>query len=778
MNNEKDLYSTKEYFNNLNKYWNATNYLAACQLYLVDNPILERKLVKEDIKDRIVGHWGTVPGQNFIYVHLNRIINKYDTNMIYISGPGHGGNFFIANSYIEGTYTETYPKFTKDKEGLKKLYKQFSFPGGVSSHVSPECPGSIHEGGELGYSLAHAFGTVMDNKDLIAVAVVGDGEAETGSIATGWQGIKFINPKNDGVVLPILHLNGYKISNPTVLARTSDEDLDKLFSGIGYEVHFVEGNDPNLMHPLMAQELDKCIEKIKDIQSGKITGKITYPMIILRTPKGWTGPKEVNDKKIEDCFRAHQVPITIDSDKDVELLEDWLRSYKPEELFDSNGHIVKEIEDMAPKGNKRISANPVTNGGLLRKDLILPNVEKYGIKENHGQVEASDMSELGGYLLDVYKNNPTNFRFFGPDEALSNRLNKVFTEEKRSWNTTLNKDDEFLSNTGRVMDGYLSENMCEGWLEGYILSGRHGFFHTYESFIRVVDSMVSQHGKWIKVIKELPWRKEISSLNIVLASHVWQQDHNGYSHQDPGFSDHLVNKKANIINLYFPADSNTLIQTMDYCLKTTNQINAIVASKHLRPQWLSKEEAKDHFEKGISEWKWASTCTNNPDLVMACCGETPTLETLAAVQILNELLPDLKIRVINIVDLMKIQSNNLHPHGLNDEEYDNLFTKDKPIIFAYHGYPSLIRELTYYRTNRNLSVHGYEEEGTITTTFDVRVMNKLDRYHLVIDALNHINCDNKESLIKQMEVKLSYHHDYIREYGKDIPEVVDFKWKR
>jgi len=706
---DNNYYSSKEYFDLLNKYWNATNYLSAAQLYLVDNPILKRPLDRDDIKNRIVGHWGTVPGQNFIYAHLNRVINKYDLNMIYISGPGHGGNFFIANAYIEGTYTETYPKFTKDKQGLKKLFKQFSYPGGVSSHVSPECPGSLHEGGELGYSLAHAFGTVMDNKDLITVCVVGDGEAETGSIATGWQGIKFINPKNDGVVLPILHLNGYKISNPTVLARTSDEDLKMMFTGIGYDVHFVEGDEPEKMHKLMAAELDKCIEKIKEIQSGKFE-KPLYPMIILRTPKGWTGPKEVNGKKIEDTFRAHQVPITIDTDEDVILLETWLKSYHPEELFDSEGHIIPELEELAPKGDRRMSANPVTNGGLLRKDLLLPSVTKYGISENHGSIEASDMTELGSYLHDVYQKNPTNFRFFGPDEALSNRLNEVFADERRSWNSILVDNDEFLAKDGRVLDGYLSENMCEGWLEGYLLTGRHGFFHTYESFIRVVDSMISQHSKWIKVTKELPWRKEISSLNIVLASHVWQQDHNGYSHQDPGFSDHLANKKADIINLYFPADANTLIYTMDHCLKTKNQINAIVASKHPRPQWLSKEEAKQHFEQGISEWKWASNCTNDPDLVMACCGETPTLETLAAVQILNELLPEIKIRVINVVDLMKLQSPNLHPHGLSDKAFDTLFTSNKPIIFAYHGYPSLIRELTYFRANHNLSVHGYEEE--------------------------------------------------------------------
>lgn len=764
----------------LDKYLRAANYLSACQLYLLDNPLLKRELRIEDIKRNIVGHWGTVPGQNFIYVHLNRIINKYDLNMIYLSGPGHGGNAMVAESYLEGTYSEIYPNITRDEDGLKKLFKQFSFPGGISSHVAPETPGSINEGGELGYSLSHAFGAVLDNPDLIAACVVGDGEAETGPLATSWHGNKFLNPKKDGVVLPILHLNGYKIANPTIFARISNEELLSFFKGCGYNPIIVEDNGD--IHENMALALDECVSEIKKIKSNDNDERPIYPMIILKTKKGWTGPKEVKGNVIEGTFRAHQVPISIsrDNPENLRLLEDWLRSYHPEELFTSDGKLISELECMHPTGNRRMSANPVANGGLLLKELRTPDFRDYAIQVKRGETNAQDMKELGRYVADLIKLNPDNFRVFGPDEALSNRLNYVFDVTKRQFMGKKYDYDEFLSNEGRVIDSYLSEHMCEGMLEGYLLTGRHGFFHSYEAFVRIVDSMASQHAKWLKVTSELDWRREISSLNYVLTSHIWQQDHNGYTHQDPGFLNHLVTKKSDIVRMYLPADTNMLISCFDHCVKSKNYINVIVASKHERPQWLTMEEAVKHCTKGIGIWDWASTDNGeNPDIVMACCGDTPTLETLAAVSILKENYPELKIRVINVVDLMKLESNAKHPHGLTEDEYDMLFTKDKPIIFAFHGYPSLIHQLVYRRENKNIHVHGYKEEGTITTPFDMRVQNELDRYHLVMDALKYLDIlgDRRASLNEWCISKLLEHKAYIRDYGEDMPIVKNWKWQ-
>ena len=764
----------------LDKYLRAANYLSACQLYLLDNPLLKRELRIEDIKRNIVGHWGTVPGQNFIYVHLNRIINKYDLNMIYLSGPGHGGNAMVAESYLEGTYSEIYPNITRDEDGLKKLFKQFSFPGGISSHVAPETPGSINEGGELGYSLSHAFGAVLDNPDLIAACVVGDGEAETGPLATSWHGNKFLNPKKDGVVLPILHLNGYKIANPSIFARISNEELLSFFKGCGYNPIIVEDNGD--IHENMALALDECVSEIKKIKSNDNDERPIYPMIILKTKKGWTGPKEVKGNVIEGTFRAHQVPISIsrDNPENLRLLEDWLRSYHPEELFTSDGKLISELECMHPTGNRRMSANPVANGGLLLKELRTPDFRDYAIEVKRGETNAQDMKELGRYVADLIKLNPDNFRVFGPDEALSNRLNYVFDVTKRQFMGKKYDYDEFLSNEGRVIDSYLSEHMCEGMLEGYLLTGRHGFFHSYEAFVRIVDSMASQHAKWLKVTSELDWRREISSLNYVLTSHIWQQDHNGYTHQDPGFLNHLVTKKSDIVRMYLPADTNMLLSCFDHCVKSKNYINVIVASKHERPQWLTMEEAVKHCTKGIGIWDWASTDNGeNPDIVMACCGDTPTLETLAAVSILKENYPELKIRVINVVDLMKLESNTKHPHGLTEDEYDMLFTKDKPIIFAFHGYPSLIHQLVYRRENKNIHVHGYKEEGTITTPFDMRVQNELDRYHLVMDALKYLDIlgDRRASLNEWCISKLLEHKAYIREYGEDMPIVKNWKWQ-
>lgn len=777
-----------EMLHKMDEYFRAANYLSAGQLYLLDNPLLKRKLTFDDIKHTIVGHWGTVPGQNFIYLHLNRIIKEYDLNMIYISGPGHGGNAMISNNYLDGTYSEVYPNITEDEEGMKKLFKQFSFPGGVSSHVAPEVPGSINEGGELGYSLSHAFGAVLDNPSLIAACVVGDGEAETGPLATSWRVNKFLNPATDGVVLPILHLNGYKIANPTVLARVDKKELNDYFKGLGWHPYYVEGDDPIQMHEIMAEVLELVIKEIKDIKSSYKDmnyENIKWPMIVFRTPKGWTGPKEFDRKKIEGTFRAHQVPIPIDRDniETLNLLEAWLKSYHPEELFDESGKLRRDLKSLAPVGNRRMGANPNANGGLLLKDLRLPDFRNYAVTVNApGTVIKQDMMELGKYVRDVFKLNKEskNFRVFGPDEALSNRLNFMFDEEKRSWDAITYVDDEYLSHEGRIMDSYLSEHFCEGALEGYLLTGRHGFMHCYEAFIRIVDSMTSQHAKWLKVTKDLDWRSDISSLNYILTSHVWQQDHNGFTHQDPGFLNHLVTKKADIVRMYLPPDTNCLLSCFDHCIKTKNYINVIVASKHPRPQWLTMEEAIKHCEKGVGIWNFASNDQNGePDIVLACCGDTPTLEVLAATSILRNAFKDLKIRVVNVVDLMRLQPDFQHPHGLSNQDYNAIFTKDKPIIFAFHGYPSLIHQLIYKRENKDIHVHGYKEEGTITTPFDMRVQNEIDRYHIVIDALKYLpQLGNSSSrLIEWCKDKLIEHSEYIREYGQDLEEVRNWTWE-
>lgn len=777
-----------EMLHKMDEYFRAANYLSAGQLYLLDNPLLKRKLTFDDIKHTIVGHWGTVPGQNFIYLHLNRIIKEYDLNMIYISGPGHGGNAMISNNYLDGTYSEVYPNITEDEEGMKKLFKQFSFPGGVSSHVAPEVPGSINEGGELGYSLSHAFGAVLDNPSLIAACVVGDGEAETGPLATSWRVNKFLNPATDGVVLPILHLNGYKIANPTVLARVDKKELNDYFKGLGWHPYYVEGDDPIQMHEIMAEVLELVIKEIKDIKSSYKDmnyENIKWPMIVFRSPKGWTGPKEFDRKKIEGTFRAHQVPIPIDRDniETLNLLEAWLKSYHPEELFDESGKLRSDLKSLAPVGNRRMGANPNANGGLLLKDLRLPDFRNYAVTVNApGTVIKQDMMELGKYVRDVFKLNKEskNFRVFGPDEALSNRLNFMFDEEKRSWDAITYVDDEYLSHEGRIMDSYLSEHFCEGALEGYLLTGRHGFMHCYEAFIRIVDSMTSQHAKWLKVTKDLDWRSDISSLNYILTSHVWQQDHNGFTHQDPGFLNHLVTKKADIVRMYLPPDTNCLLSCFDHCIKTKNYINVIVASKHPRPQWLTMEEAIKHCEKGVGIWNFASNDQNGePDIVLACCGDTPTLEVLAATSILRSAFKDLKIRVVNVVDLMRLQPDFQHPHGLSNQDYNAIFTKDKPIIFAFHGYPSLIHQLIYKRENKDIHVHGYKEEGTITTPFDMRVQNEIDRYHIVIDALKYLpQLGNSSSrLIEWCKDKLIEHSEYIREYGQDLEEVRNWTWE-
>lgn len=773
---------SKEELYKIDAYFRASNYLSACQLYLLDNPLLKRKLELSDIKHTLVGHWGTVPGQNFIYTHLNRVINKYDLNMIYISGPGHGGNAMVAQAYLEKTYSEVYPNITYDESGLQKLFKQFSFPKGISSHVAPETPGSINEGGELGYSLSHAYGAVLDNKDLIVACVVGDGEAETGPLAASWHLNKIINPKTDGIVLPILHLNGYKIANPTILARISDEELDSLFKGYGYKPYHVDISTTEKMHQDMARTLDEVIEEIKKIQSSNSSTRPMYPMIILRSKKGWTGPKLVDGKQIEGTFNAHQIPIVVNKEKseNLSLLENWLRSYHPEELFDNNGTLIKELQDLSPKGNKRMSANPIANGGLLLRDLVIPDFRKYAINFNTpGTVMCQDMEELGKFIRDVIDLNKTNFRVFGPDETKSNRLTPVFEKTDRQFNALIYKNDESLSNEGRVIDSVLSEHLCEGMLEGYLLTGRHGIFNSYEAFIRIVDSMTSQHAKWLKVAKELSWRKGISSLNYILSSHIWQQDHNGYTHQDPGFLNHIVTKKSDIVRAYLPPDANCLLSCFDHCIRSKNYINVIIASKHPRYQWLTMDEAVKHCTKGIGIWNFASSDEGKePDVVMACYGDTPTLETLAAVTILKKFYPGLRIRVVNVVDLMKLESNDKHPHGLTDFDYDNLFTKNKPIIFAFHGYPNLIHQLTYNRKNKNLHVHGYLEEGTITTPFDMRVQNKIDRFSLAKDALKYLEFlgDTRANAIEYCNNKIIEHNNYIKEYGKDMPEVQNWKW--
>ena len=774
---------SKKELKDMNAYFRALNYISVGQLYLLDNPLLKEELKWSHVKKKIVGHWGTVPGQNFIYTHLNRIIKKNDLNMIYISGPGHGGNAVVSNVYLEGTYSNTYPEVSEDIEGLKKLFKQFSFPGGIASHAAPETPGSINEGGELGYSLSHAFGAVFDNPDLIAACVIGDGEAETGPLATSWHSNKFLNPKRDGIVLPILHLNGYKISNPTVLSRISNEELSSLLYGYGWKPYLVEGSTTMELHKNMALTLDRIIKEIKKIQyNARYNNKVErvfYPMIVLRTPKGWTGPKLVEGKKVEGTFRSHQVPIPLENDEELKQLEKWLKSYHPEELFDDNGHLLPYLKKLVPYNP--MGANPNANGGLLLQELKVPSIDKYAVKFTHpGEIEKEEMRVLGEFIRDIIKENPNNFRVFGPDETMSNRLSHIFEADNRCWYLTKKKEDEYLSYDGRIMDSYLSEHTCEGWLEGYILTGRHGVFVSYEAFIRIVDSMASQHAKWIKVSKELPWRKEISSLNYILTSNVWQQDHNGYTHQDPGFIDHLVNKKADIVRIYLPPDSNCLLSCFDHIIKTKNYINVIVASKHMRPQWLTMEEAKEHCAKGLSKWEFASNDNKGTDIVLVSIGDAPTLENMAAVSIIRSYLPDIKIRFINVVDLMKLEPSTKHPHGLTNTEYNKLFTKDKPIIFNYHGYPTLIHELTYERENKNISVHGYIEEGTITTAFDMRVKNEIDRYHIVIDIINHLDIAKTregKKIIKLMEEKLKYHESYIREYGIDMEEVRLFKWE-
>ena len=780
---------TKSQLELINAWWRASNYLAACQLYLLDNPLLREPLKPEHLKRTIVGHWGTCPGQNFIYTHLNRVINKYDLDMIYLSGPGHGGNAMVAQDYLDGSYTEIYPNISRDAEGMKKLFKQFSFPGGIASHVAPETPGSINEGGELGYSLSHAFGAVMDNPDLIAACVVGDGEAETGPLATAWHSNKFLNPKTDGAVLPILHLNGFKIANPTVFSRISHEEAEMFFKGCGWEPRFVEGDDPMVMHQKMAAALDWAVREIQRIQEyARSTGDVTrprWPMIVLRSPKGWTGPKEVDGKPLEGCWRAHQVPIAVHDGAPgrVQELEQWLKSYRPEELFDENGTLIPELQALAPKGNRRMGANPHANGGLLLRDLRTPDFRDYAVDvPQPGAVEAQDMTVMGTYVRDVMELNmeSRNFRVFGPDETASNRLSPVFEVTGRRWEDPIDEHlDENLDRDGRVMDSMLSEHLCQGWLEGYLLTGRHGFFNSYEAFIRIVDSMFAQHAKWLKTCNELPWRQDIASLNYILSSNVWQQDHNGFTHQDPGFLDHVANKKADVVRIYLPPDANCLLSVFDHCIKSRNYVNVMVASKHPRPQWLTMDQAVKHCTQGIGIWDWASNDQGEePDVVMACCGDTPTLETLAAVTILRKELPELKIRVVNVVDLMKLQPHTEHPHGLTDMEYDMLFTQDRPIIFAYHGYPTLIHELTYRRHNKHLHVRGYKEEGTITTPFDMRVLNDIDRFHLVIDVVQRLHSLGNRGayLVQRMNDKLVEHRQYIKDHGVDLPEIREWKW--
>jgi xylulose-5-phosphate/fructose-6-phosphate phosphoketolase len=775
-----------ELLEKMNAYWRAANYLSVGQIYLYDNPLLKEPLQLSHVKPMVVGHWGTSPGQNFIYVHLNRVIKKYNLNMIYISGPGHGGPALVANTYLEGSYSEVYPDISEDEQGMKKLFTQFSFPGGISSHVAPSTPGSIHEGGELGYSLSHAFGAVFDNPDLIAACVVGDGEAETGPLATAWHSNKFLNAKSDGAVLPILHLNGYKISNPTLLARIPHEELEQFFRGCGWKPYFAEGDEAADMHRKMALAMEQAISDIRTFQkNAREKGdhkRPLWPMIILRSPKGWTGPKAVAGKKNEGTFRSHQVPIPVDKAHagNVELLEQWMKSYHAEELFDQNGRLISELAELCPKGDKRMGANPHANGGLLLREIRLPDFTDFALQvSSPGSVQGQGTVALGNYLSGVIKLNEKNFRIFGPDETLSNLLGAVFEVSDRQWDAQATAEDEFLSPSGRILDAQLSEHQCQGWLEGYLLTGRHGLFNSYEAFIRIVDSMFSQHAKWLKVTRELPWRRDIASLNYLLASHVWQQDHNGFTHQDPGFLDHVASKKADVVRLYLPPDANCLLSVMHHCLGSKNYVNVVVAGKHPLPQWLGIRAAEIHCAQGIGIWQWASNDQQSgPDIVMASCGDTVTLELLAAVSILRKHFPELKVRVVNVVDLMKMQSELEHPHGLSDADYDSIFTLDKHIIFNFHGYPWLVHRLSYKRANRNLHVRGYIEEGTITTPFDLRVQNKIDRFHLVIEVIDRLgNLGSKGDYLKQqLQDKLLEHKHYVQRYGKDMPEIAGWVW--
>ncbi len=791
-----------EMLRKMNAYWQAANYLSVGQIYLFDNPLLKRPLALSDIKPTLLGHWGTTPGQNFIYVHLNRVIKHYDLNMIYISGPGHGGPAVVANTYLEGTYSEIYPDISQDEAGLQKLFLQFSFPGGIPSHASPECPGSIHEGGELGYSLSHAFGAAFDNPSLIAACVIGDGEAETGPLATAWHSNKFLNPATDGAVLPILHLNGYKIANPTLLARISHEELDQLLRGYGWIPYFVEGNDPEPMHQAMAAALNQAIDQIQDIQEEARIHPLMHhhverprwPMIVLRSPKGWTGPKVVDGHQVEGTFRSHQVPISTpvsvfsspyvaNHPEHLQLIENWLKSYKPKELFDENGRLVAELAELAPQGLRRMGANPHANGGLLLHELRMPDYREYAADVPVPGVRGiGDTHVLGPFLRDIIVINQEqkNFRIFGPDETVSNGLSAVFDVTERQWNIDIQNNDQWLAPTGRVLDSMLSEHQCQGWLEGYLLTGRHGLFNCYEAFIHIIDSMFNQHAKWLKVSAQLPWRRKIASLNYLLASHVWRQDHNGFTHQDPGFIDHVVNKKAEVVRVYLPPDANCLLSVMDHCLRSRHYVNVVVAGKHPSPQWLSMEAAVKHCAEGIDIWQWASNDQAvAPDVVMACCGDVPTVETLAAVTILRGQFPELKIRVVNVVDLMRLQSQSEHPHGLSDSDFDQLFPFGKPVIFAFHGYPTLIHRLTYRRTNHaNIHVHGYREEGTVTTPFDMTVLNHLDRFHLVMNCIDRLPQTGEKGayLKQQLKDKLIEHRLYINKHGQDLPEIRNWKW--